>query len=714
MSLSHDVTSYLIDAAQRQVLFLDILRERGENYIAHQAMTVPHVLGFERELVLDGRTLPRPVNYGIVRILPPEGVVIEEAARPFIVIDPRAGHGPGIGGMKPDSEIGAALAAGHPCYFVGFTPTPMPGQTIADVAAAEAAFIAEVARRHPSAPRPCVIGNCQAGWAVMGLAAVEPGLMGPILVAGSPLSYWAGRDDLNPMRYSAGPLGGTWAASFAADLGGGLFDGAYLVQNFESLNPANTFWTKLYNVWAKVDTERERFLAFETWWGGHVLLTREEIEFITEQLFVGNRLTAGGIRQASGEPVDLREVDSPVVVFCSWGDNITPPQQALGWITDLYGSDAELMLRERTIVYCIHPDVGHLGIFVSGAVAKKEHSEFSSHIDLIDVLPPGLWEIVLTPRSPDDAHADLLTGGFIARFEARGLDDIRALGLNSVEEDRRFAALAAASELAAGFYKSWTRPIVEALVTPALATLGRRLHPSRVQFEAFANANPAMTPIRQAAEIVREHRHPASPDNPFLAWQAIVSGNIAASLELYRHVRDDAVAAGFKAVYGQPWLQAALGVDADDPRGLAARRWTEQEMAARRDGLAAEARDLTPRTAALRAMLYILAGQQRVDERVFAVLRNLHRDRPEFRDATLAGFKDNVRRQSLMLRLDRAAAVADVARVLASEPPAIGIEELRAIVTAPGPLEGEALARFEQVAGMYPRGPILSVVAGAA
>jgi Protein of unknown function (DUF3141) len=32
----------------------------------------------------------------------------------------------------PDSEIGVALKAGHPCYFIGFLPDPMPGQTIED------------------------------------------------------------------------------------------------------------------------------------------------------------------------------------------------------------------------------------------------------------------------------------------------------------------------------------------------------------------------------------------------------------------------------------------------------------------------------------------------------------------------------------------------------------------------------------------------------
>ena len=109
------------------------------------AKNAPHVLSFAFEPVRDGRTLPRPVNYVLVRIVPPPGTAIDPAKPPFIVVDPRAGHGPGIGGMKQDSEIGVALAAGHPCYFVGFLPEPMPGQTIEDVCMAEAAFVEEVA-----------------------------------------------------------------------------------------------------------------------------------------------------------------------------------------------------------------------------------------------------------------------------------------------------------------------------------------------------------------------------------------------------------------------------------------------------------------------------------------------------------------------------------------------------------------------------------------
>src|ERR1700756_90622 len=80
---------YWVDAWQRSVLLLDVLRQRGDNSVEHNARKVPHVLSFDAELVLDGRSLARPVNYGLVRIIPPKGISIDANKRPFIVFDPR-------------------------------------------------------------------------------------------------------------------------------------------------------------------------------------------------------------------------------------------------------------------------------------------------------------------------------------------------------------------------------------------------------------------------------------------------------------------------------------------------------------------------------------------------------------------------------------------------------------------------------------------------
>src|SRR4029079_1673001 len=232
-----DWTEYAIDFAQRSILFWDTLRERGNNWIAHEEAGKPPVLAYRYEMLADGRSFERPVNHALVRIVPPAGVEIDDRLRPYIIIDPRAGHGPGIGGFKEDSEVGVALQAGHPVYFVIFYPDPEPGQTLADVTDAEAEFVRIVAERHPQSSKPVLVGNCQGGWAVMMLAAARPDIAGPLVINGAPMSYWAGNDGDTPLRYVGGLLGGTWLSLFASDLGAGRFDGGYLVGNFADLNP---------------------------------------------------------------------------------------------------------------------------------------------------------------------------------------------------------------------------------------------------------------------------------------------------------------------------------------------------------------------------------------------------------------------------------------------------------------------------------------------
>ena len=139
VGLAKDAWDYWVDAWQRSILFWDVLRKRGNQAIAHYQAGNPPVLVFEYEMVVDGRRLERPVNYALVRILPEPGATIDPTKRPFVIVDPRAGHGPGIGGFKEQSEVGVALRAGHPVYFVTFFPEPEPGQTIEAIGAAEVA-----------------------------------------------------------------------------------------------------------------------------------------------------------------------------------------------------------------------------------------------------------------------------------------------------------------------------------------------------------------------------------------------------------------------------------------------------------------------------------------------------------------------------------------------------------------------------------------------
>ena len=699
------LSAYLVDAAQRAVLFWDVLRQRGNQYLEHIAKQAPNVLLFDAEVVVDGRKLPRPVNYGLCEISPPPGITVDQRKRPFVVVDPRAGHGPGIGGFKADSEIGVALAAGHPCYFVGFLPNPVPGQTIEDVMHAEAAFLERVIERHPQAGgRPVVVGNCQGGWAVMMLAATRPELCGPLVVAGAPLSYWAGVHGKNPMRYSGGMLGGSWLTALTGDLGGGVFDGSHLVSNFEGMNPSNTLWTKQYNLYANVDTEGPRYLGFEKWWGGHVLLNAEEMQWIVDNLFVGNKLATAEIVTGDGVRIDLRNITSPIICFCSQGDDITPPQQALGWITDLYESADDIRANGQTIVYCIHDKIGHLGIFVSGGVAKKEHQEFASNIDFIDCLPPGLYEAVITPtEQPAAAKDGLQVGDYVLRLEHRSIDAIRALGGNDLEDERKFAAVASLSDVNLGLYRTLLQPWMRAAVSPELGKLARRFSPSRLQYELISDRNPWLAALAPLAETVRLNRSPAAPDNPFLAIQEDISRQIVAALDGYRDWRDSLVEASFHAIYGSPVVQALAGIRARDgePRPRPGRDPEELAFVAeQKAGLRQKFAEGGPREGFLRAIVYIRIPELAADERSFLMLRKLRDEHAS--DMSLGQFKSAFRQQFLLVLLDPDEAVRTLPQLLAAiSDPAAALRMLEEMAVAGRPLSKEGASRLAVIVKIF-------------
>jgi pimeloyl-ACP methyl ester carboxylesterase len=559
---------YATDFAQRSVLFWDTLRQRGNNFAERRQKGSPPVLHFEYETVVDARSFKRPVNYALVRIIPPEGVTVDSKRRPYIIIDPRAGHGPGIGGFKDDSQVGVALRDGHPVYFVIFFPEPEPGQTLLDVCDAEREFVHRVRELHPNALKPAIVGNCQGGWAAMMLAAANPDDTGPIVINGAPMSYWGGAwsegEGDNPMRYAGGLLGGTWLASLTSDLGAGKFDGAWLVQNFENLNPANTFWDKYYHVFANVDTEPARFLDFERWWGGFYLMNREEIEWITQNLFVGNKLWLGTVKSGEGGVFDLREMKVPMILFASMGDNITPPQQAFNWVADVYGSTDEIKARGQVIVGLLHQDIGHLGIFVSGKVAKKEHAQIVSVMESIEALPPGLYGMQIAEQKGADGKPV-----YEVSFVERRLEDIvPQLNRFKRADEQPFEAVNAVSEFNQRAYELFAQPLVQAVSNEYSAKLAREFHPLRFQRWAISDLNPWLWWLGPVAQAVKAQRQTVDADDPRRKAEKMGSELISASLDYCRAMRDAVSEAAFFELYGNLFSlyladkQAAI----EDPR----------------------------------------------------------------------------------------------------------------------------------------------------
>lgn len=691
---------YWRDFAQRSILFLDILHRRGNQYEEMRARPINSVLIYDFEIVLRGDTLPRPVNYALVRVIPPAGVKLDESKRPVVVIDPRAGQGPGIGGFKAVSEIGDAFKFGHPVYFIGFTAEPVDGQRVEDVARAHTVFIEKVGELHPeSAGPPFVVGNCQAGWHAIMAACMRPDVFGPILIPGAPLSYWAGVHDKNPMRYLGGMLGGSWLARLTSDLGNGIFDGAWLIANFDAGSPSNTFWGKGYNVWADPDQQESRYLQFEKWWGDFILLRGEELQYMVDNLFIGNKLSTAQLVTSDGTRLDLREIRSPIVCFCSEGDNITPPQQALDWILDNYESVEEIQRADQTILYCLNQKVGHLAIFVGTAVAAKEHAEFMNYMELIDAMPPGLYEIIISEKPHGDTAGAGRAGNHDLRIEARGLEDIRALGGNSLDDEREFAAVARVSEVNNTLYETYVQPWVKAMTSPLVVRAAREFHPLRLGYSIFSDKNPLMGAVVPMAKQVRAERTVPPPANPFVVMQEQFSQAMIQALDQYGNTRDRITEQMFHAIYGSPAVQAWCGI----PQNGGPPRQRPGRSPSTKAALDAETRRLRGRLAegttldaAARMVVYVAKSHHRVDARCFDALQRLLAAHPEI---TFARFKEALREQWAILAIDERAAIEALPQLLpadAGERRAL-LEKMKSIMSAAGSVDVDVQRRLREI-----------------
>jgi hypothetical protein len=554
-----------MDAWKRSILFWDTLRERANDVLVREASGAPDVLAFRHETLLDARRFEQPVNYALLRITAygtdESDHCLDPNKPPLIVMDPRAGSGPGIGGFRRASELGIALHEGYPVYFVSFFPAPCPGQTLIDVLHALRRFADEVIARHPG-KLPILYGNCQAGWAAILLALHCKGALGPVVLNGSPLSYWAGEPGVNPMRLAGGLTGGIWPVRLLADLSDGQFDGAWLVQNFEMLKPDITLWEKYAALFQDPVGEHDRFLAFERWWNGFYALSREEITAIVRHLFIGNELERGVLDLGDGVPIDLRNLKSPLMVFASYGDDISPPHQSLAWIRRVYRSTEDLKAAGQRIVYLIDRKVGHLGIFVSASVARFEHRAILDALPDVDALDPGLYEMTIdNPTGDPNCHRPQ----YRVAFEARQIED-----LPFDEPPASFNRARRLSEAMDHAYGLFVAPWVRAVSNPATAALLKWLHPMRssryLLSEKFA---PWMYGVATLARIVRNEDPGVPAESPWRAMEHAAVEQTTATIRTMRQVRDISFEFGFRAFYGD---LPGIGTPDGSPRQQAASR----------------------------------------------------------------------------------------------------------------------------------------------
>lgn len=572
-----ELFEYLINFyLQRTPIFLDTIFKSSMNHVLLKNQNQPAVLVFDYELVFSGQNLDPPVNYDLVRIIDrrsDEGhdarhlptkenrdyssydelknQIGNKSKRPLFVVDPRAGHGPGISGSKTNSQIGIALEIGMPVYLALFHPQTKPDQKVEDIERALQYYLMLISKDHPDQEKPCVVANCQAGWSIAMALADKPGISGPAVLNGSPLSPSSGDINSSSMRLKPAILGGQWLASYLSDLNQNLFDPANLVFQFEILNWSNTFWGKHYKLFANADTESDRYINFDKWWSALYQLSGKEISWIIEKHFLKDDLSNDKLR-IGGKAVSIKNIKSPIIVFCSEGDDITPPAQALGWILRLYESEEEIVAKEQTIVYMIHPKIGHLGIFVSSNTCSREHRELIASFELFDNLKPGLYKLCMDDDYSDMSKAVTDEAGehlYSMSIKPCGFQELsRDCGAIDEKFEKKWQNYVELSSLLNDSYIKYASPFVRAIAGSQLPQLIPSLHPFRVKNTTPLLLAPFQIPIAYMADIAKKY-YIDIEDNPCFQLEKRLAKQIGEKIDSTRLSHDKFVKKMFEAIY---------------------------------------------------------------------------------------------------------------------------------------------------------------------
>jgi hypothetical protein len=233
------------------------------------------------------------------------------------------------------------------------------------------------------------------------------------------------------------------------------------------------------------------------------------------------------------------------------------------------------------------------------------------------------------------------------------------------------------------------------------------MHPSRLRYRLLSDRNPLMVALPALAEKLRADRHPVGEDNVFRAAETLVSEQIVRGLDAWRDLRDASVERFFLDLYGQPLLQALVGLGGDahaHRRRPGAEPEHRRFIARRQAELRARINEGGSHEAVMRSTIYVLGGAPATDERNFKRMRASRAElEPGIR---VADFKQLLREQFFILRHDREAALEAIPTLLKGQSAAeidAHLTQMEHVFAASGELSAHAADRFERIRALFLR-----------
>ncbi len=281
---------------------------------------------------------------------------------PTLVLPPQAGHSSHVIDFSPrQSQLAVLAAAGLTrLYALEWRPATTATRHITITDYLE--VIDRSIRRMGG--RANLVGDCQGGWLAAIYAALHPGRVHTLTLAGAPIDFHAGESVISSStRAMSGALGQLPYRALVA-MGGGNMPGQAVLANFIAIQPQSEVSRQLQLLENITDDAHvERYRIFEDWFKHTQDIPGAFYLWLVEHLFQRNELISGEL-VVDGNLADLAKITCPLFLLAGSADHITPPAQLFA-IADAVSTPAD-EVTFRTA------QGGHLGLFMGRDALRED------------------------------------------------------------------------------------------------------------------------------------------------------------------------------------------------------------------------------------------------------------------------------------------------------------------------------------------------------
>lgn len=298
-----------------------------------------------------------------------------DAKRPVLVLPPQAGHHSNLADYSTaQSLVRVFQRYGYDvyvCHWMSATPE-FKDLGLADYIRLTDEAV-EVVRERTGVFKIHLVGQCQGGWQAALYTSLHQDKISTLVTAAAPVDVQAAPSDIIenaqlPMEFF----------EFLVACGNGRMNGKYILWGFKAMQAEEHYIHKYYRLWNMIrdgeEDAKKRFVHFENWYEYTQYLPGKFYLEVIKNIFKENNLTKPGSFFIDGEPVDLRNINCPVIIMAGKKDHITPPPQAFA-LKNLISTPPEDVVEILT-------EGGHIGTLMGTEALREDWTAVNEVLQL--------------------------------------------------------------------------------------------------------------------------------------------------------------------------------------------------------------------------------------------------------------------------------------------------------------------------------------------